>query len=48
LKKDNNETVSLTLNQNTLTLELENGIVAGNLDTNTNQYYTTKYIFTKQ
>jgi hypothetical protein len=48
LKKDNNETVSLTLNQNTLTLELENGIVAGNLDTNTNQYFTTKYIFTKQ
>jgi hypothetical protein len=44
----NNETLSLTLDGNTLTFEKEGGIVIGNLDNNTFNHVTTKYVFTKQ
>ena len=46
--KDNNETLSLTLNGNTLIMEVENGIQIGNLDNNTNEHFTTKYVFSKE
>lgn len=48
LYEDNNETLNLTLNGNTLTFEKEGGIVIGNLDNNTFDHVTTKYVFTKQ
>jgi len=48
LYEDNNETLNLTLNGNTLTFEKEGGIVIGNLDNNTFNHVTTKYVFTKQ
>lgn len=44
----NNETLSLTLDGNTLTFEKEGGIVIGNLDNNTFNHVTAKYVFTKQ
>ena len=48
LYEDNNEALSLTLDGNTLTFEKEGGIVIGNLDNNTFNHVTTKYVFTKQ
>jgi len=48
LYEDNNEALSLTLDGNTLTFYKEGGIVIGNLDNNTFNHVTTKYVFTKQ
>jgi hypothetical protein len=48
LYDDNKETLNLTLSGNTLTFEKEGGIVIGNLDNNTFNHVTTKYVFTKQ
>ena len=46
--KDNDETLTLTLSGNTLILEVENGVLIGNLDSNTNEFHTSKYIFSKE
>mgnify|MGYP001301594340 FL=1 len=48
LYEDNNEALSLTLDGNTLTFYKEGGVVIGNLDNNTFNHVTTKYVFTKQ
>lgn len=46
--KENDETVNLVLDGNTLTMEVGSGIVLGNLDNNTTENYAIKYVFTKQ
>lgn len=43
-----NESMIATLNNTTLTLENEDGIVVGNLDSNTNDFHKITYVFTKQ
>ena len=45
---DNNKTLSLLLDGNTLTLYKEGGIVLGNLDNDTVEQVKTKYVFKKQ
>ena len=48
MMNDDNGSMTAILNNNTLTVEVQDGMVVGDLDTNTNEFHKITYVFTKQ